>query len=186
MQRAKNWNVYLSGEIHSDWRERLRDAVERSGLPVTLTAPVTDHGASDDCGSLILGAEESDFWKDHKGAGINAIRTRTLIEDADVVVIAYGVTARSSRHAVEMARERGRKVGFLKLETLWPFAEEIVEQAAAQASCIVVPELNLGQLVLEVERVIGRDKVLRVNRADGEMIKPAEILKAIEECEWTR
>ena len=70
--------------------------------------------------------------------------------------------------------------------TLWPFAEEIVEQAAAQASCIVVPELNLGQLVLEVERVIGRDKVLRVNRADGEMIKPAEILKAIEECEWTR
>ena len=108
------------------------------------------------------------------------------VEDADVVVIAYGVTARSSRHAVEMARERGRKVGFLKLETLWPFAEEIVEQAAAQASCIVVPELNLGQLVLEVERVIGRDKVLRVNRADGEMIKPAEILKAIEECEWTR
>jgi len=105
------------------------------------------------------------------------------IEGAEVVVIAYGATARSAHHAVEMARERGSKVGLLKLKTIWPFAEEVVEYASAQASRVVVPEMNLGQLVLEVERVLGRDKVRRVNRADGEMIKPTEILAAIEEWE---
>ncbi len=107
-------------------------------------------------------------------------------EDAETLVIAYGATARSARHAIEMARERGRQVGFLKLKTLWPFAEEVVEHAAARLQHVVVPEMNLGQLVLEVERVVGRDKVRRVNRADGELIKPAEILTAIEEWEWTR
>ncbi len=105
------------------------------------------------------------------------------IEDAEVVVIAYGATARSARHGIGMARERGRKVGLLKLKTIWPFAEEVVERAAAQARHVVVPEMNLGQLALEVERVLGRDKVRRVNRADGEMIKPTEILAAIEEWE---
>jgi 2-oxoglutarate ferredoxin oxidoreductase subunit alpha len=102
------------------------------------------------------------------------------IEDAETLVIAYGVTARSARHAVEVARERGHKVGFLKLDTIWPFAEEVVEHASARLHRVVVPELNMGQLALEVERVVGRNKVRRVTRADGEMIKPAEILAAIE------
>ncbi len=105
------------------------------------------------------------------------------IEEAETLVIAYGVAARSAQHAVELARERGRKVGFLKLKTLWPFAEEVVEHAAARLHRVVVPEMNLGQLVLEVERVLGRYKVRRVNRADGEMIQPAEILAAIEDRE---
>jgi len=103
------------------------------------------------------------------------------IDDADVLVIAYGATARSARHAVEMARQRGRKVGFLKLKTIWPLAEEAVEHAAARLHRVVVPEMNLGQLALEVERLAGWNKVHRVNRADGEMIHPAEILAAIEE-----
>ncbi len=106
------------------------------------------------------------------------------IRDAETLVIAYGATARSARYAVEMARERGRHVGFLKLKTLWPFAEEIVEHAAARLHRVVVPEMNLGQVALEVERVVGRHKVHRVNRVDGEMIRPAEILAAIEE--WIR
>jgi len=67
---------------------------------------------------------------------------------------------------------------------LWPFAEEVVEHAAARLHHIVVPEMNLGQLVLEVERVVGRHKVRRVTQADGEMVQPAEILAAIEE--WVR
>jgi len=103
------------------------------------------------------------------------------IEDAETLVIAYGMTASSARHAVEMARERGRKVGFLKLQTLWPFAEEVVEHAAARLHHVVVAEMNLGQLVLEVERVVGRRKVRRVLRGDGGIIRPAEILAAIEE-----
>ena len=86
----QRWTVYLSGEIHSDWRERIGAGVERAGLPVELVAPVTDHGASDECGVAILGPEQSRFWIDHKGAKVNAIRTRTLIDRADIVVVRFG------------------------------------------------------------------------------------------------
>ncbi len=84
------WNVYLAGEIHTDWRDRIRESVSRLQLPVSLTGPVTDHGASDDCGGVILGDEDQPFWKDQKGAKINAIRNRTLIQAADVVVVRFG------------------------------------------------------------------------------------------------
>lgn len=84
------WHVYLSGEIHSDWRDRIADGVRDAGLDVELSAPVTDHVASDDCGAAILGEPESSFWRDQLGAGVNAIRTRTLIEQADVVVVRFG------------------------------------------------------------------------------------------------
>jgi YtoQ family protein len=87
---SQNWDVYLSGEIHTDWRDRIAAGIESAALPVSLSAPVTDHSASDDCGVEILGQESSDFWKDHKGARINAIRTRTLIERADVLVVRFG------------------------------------------------------------------------------------------------
>ena len=82
--------VYLSGEIHTDWRERIERGAADAGLNVTFTAPVTDHAASDDAGVAILGEEERAFWKDHLGAGVNAIRTRTLLEGADVVVVRFG------------------------------------------------------------------------------------------------
>ncbi len=85
---SKQWTIYLSGEIHSDWRQRIENGADN--LPVTFTAPVTDHAASDDCGVDILGPEENSFWKDHKGAQINAIRTRTLIRGADVIVVRFG------------------------------------------------------------------------------------------------
>ena len=85
-----NWNVYLAGEIHSDWRQRIAAGVGEAGLPVKLTAPVTDHGASDDVGVDILGSEDEKFWHDHKGAGVNAVRTQTLLRRADVVVVRFG------------------------------------------------------------------------------------------------
>jgi len=84
------WTVYLSGEIHSDWREVIREGIESAGLPVELAAPVTDHDASDHCGVAILGEEDRPFWRDRKGAQVNAIRTRTLIRKADVVVVRFG------------------------------------------------------------------------------------------------
>ncbi len=87
---SKRWKVYLSGEIHSDWRDRIIGASAERELPVSFTTPVTDHAASDNCGVDILGPEESSFWKDHKGAKINAMRTRTLIGDADIVVVRFG------------------------------------------------------------------------------------------------
>ncbi len=80
--------VYLSGEIHTTWRDEVEDAC--AGLDIQFSAPVTDHAASDDCGVAILGAEPNKFWHDHKGAMVNAIRTRKGIEDADVVVVRFG------------------------------------------------------------------------------------------------
>jgi YtoQ family protein len=84
------WNVYLSGEIHTNWREELEQGAKAAGLPVSFSAPVTNHPASDDCGVAILGEEPNKFWHDNKGANINAIRTHTLIEKADVVVVRFG------------------------------------------------------------------------------------------------
>ena len=80
--------VYLSGEIHTNWREQIVEGSK--GLDVTFSGPVTDHPASDDCGVAILGAEPNKFWHDRKGAQINAIRTRNGIADADVVVVRFG------------------------------------------------------------------------------------------------
>ena len=84
------WTVYLSGEIHTDWRDRIRDGAKSEGLDIAFVSPVTDHAASDDCGVAILGAEDRPFWKDHKGARVNAIRNRTLIRRADIVVVRFG------------------------------------------------------------------------------------------------
>jgi 2-oxoglutarate/2-oxoacid ferredoxin oxidoreductase subunit alpha len=102
------------------------------------------------------------------------------IEGARTVVVAYGASARSARHAVKMARQKRHKVGQLTLLTIWPFAEAAIERIAETASHIIVPEMNLGQLALEVERIAGRRKVTRVNRANGEMVTPQMILDAIE------
>ncbi len=87
---SKQWVVYLCGEIHTDWREQISNGAQQAGLDIDFVSPVTDHAKSDDCGVAILGAEENNFWHDHKGAKINAIRTRTLIESADVVVVRFG------------------------------------------------------------------------------------------------
>ena len=82
--------VYLSGEIHTDWRDEIARGIAEKDLQVTLTSPNTDHASSDDCGDEILGAEATPFWKDHKAAKINALRTRKLISDADIVVVRFG------------------------------------------------------------------------------------------------
>lgn len=84
------WRVYLSGEIHTDWRDQIEAGAKAAKLPVEFSAPVTNHGYSDDCGVTILGEEEKSFWKDRKGASVNALRTRTLIEKADIVIVRFG------------------------------------------------------------------------------------------------
>ena len=84
------WRVYLSGEVHSNWRTVIEEGSQKAGLPVEFLAPVTEHDSSDNCGVEILGGESDSFWKDHKGASVNAIRTRTLIEKADLVVVRFG------------------------------------------------------------------------------------------------
>ena len=84
------FTIYLSGEIHSDWRDQIIDGIEQHNLPVTVLGPVTDHAASDNVGVDILGDEDDNFWQDHKAARINSIRIRTGIERADIVVVKFG------------------------------------------------------------------------------------------------
>jgi YtoQ family protein len=83
------WTVYLSGEIHTDWRERIQDGCETLDLPVEFVGPNTDHESSDAAGDH-LGAEDKPFWRDHKSSRVNAIRTKTLIESADIAVVRFG------------------------------------------------------------------------------------------------
>jgi YtoQ family protein len=82
--------VYLAGEIHSSWRDEIIQLCENEKLDVKFTSPVTDHEASDNCGVEILEAEEKNFWKDRKGAGINSIRTKKSIKDCDVIIVKFG------------------------------------------------------------------------------------------------
>jgi YtoQ family protein len=84
-----SWTVYLSGEIHSDWRQQLIDGASAQNLPIVFTSAVTDHDASDAAGDL-LGEEQNQFWRDHKSSKVNAIRTKTHIENCDIAVIRFG------------------------------------------------------------------------------------------------
>lgn len=85
-----SYKVYLSGEIHTNWRDEIVSGCQAAGLDVEFTGPVTDHALSDDCGVKVMGAEADKFWHDHKGAKLNAIRTRKGIADADLVVVRFG------------------------------------------------------------------------------------------------
>ena len=82
-------NVYLSGEIHSDWRQRIKDGCEAHNLPIVFTSAVTDHAASDAAGD-VLGTEANQFWRDHKSSKVNAIRTKTLLKNCDVAIVRFG------------------------------------------------------------------------------------------------
>ena len=84
-----NWNVYLSGEIHTDWRQQLFESVKAQGLPITFSSAVTDHDASDAAGDM-LGAESNGFWRDHKSSKVNGIRTKTLLDKCDIAVVRFG------------------------------------------------------------------------------------------------
>ncbi len=83
------WTIYLSGEIHTPWREELMEAAERAKLPVEFLGPITDHSASDAAGDM-LGKDEKPFWRDHQSAKVNSIRTRTMLDNCDLAIIRFG------------------------------------------------------------------------------------------------
>jgi 2-oxoglutarate ferredoxin oxidoreductase subunit alpha len=104
-------------------------------------------------------------------------------EDADVVVVSYGITSRVAQKAIGMAREKGLRVGKLRLITVWPFPASKIRQLAAHAKAFVVPELNMGQMVHEVERAAGgAARTISVPHAGGTVHRPEVILQAIEEA----
>ncbi len=104
------------------------------------------------------------------------------VEDADIVVCSYGISARISRLAIDLARAEGIKAGLVQLLTVWPFAEERIRELAKKTKAFVVPELNMGQIVLEVERCAGGVKTISVPHAGGTVHQPQVILDAIREA----
>lgn len=105
------------------------------------------------------------------------------LEDADVVVVCYGITSRVAQRAIDEARAKGLKVGKFRIITAWPFPEKQIRELAGKVKALVVPELNMGQMVLEVERCAGgRCKTVSIPHAGGSVHNPDEILKAIEEA----
>ncbi len=105
------------------------------------------------------------------------------LEDAEVVVVSYGITSRVAQRALQMARDQGIRAGRFRIISAWPFPEQRIRELAGHVKAFVVPELNLGQMVLEVERAAqGRAKVIPVSHAGGSVHQPAIILKAIVEA----
>ena len=150
--------LYLSGEIHSDWREQIISGA--AGMDVSFTGPVTDHAASDDCGVAILGDEPNKFWHDHKGAKINAIRTRKAIANADVVVVRFGDKYKQWNAAFDagMCAALGKPYVTLHDESIIHPLKEVDGSAMAWAQ---TPE----QVVEVLKYVIGTrciDKVLHL------------------------
>ncbi len=128
------WNIYLSGEVHSDWRQTIIQGVLEAGLPVTCTSAVTDHDLSDAAGDH-LGVENDPFWRDHKSAKINAIRTRTLIGQCDIAVIRFGPKYKQWNAAFEAgyAVALGKPILTLHDESLIHALKEVDSAALAVA-----------------------------------------------------
>lgn len=130
--------------------------------------------------------DEIEPWLERVNRKLESHSEDTLLYQTDyqtgarVALLSYGASARTARHAMKQLRAKGQKVSLFIAQTIWPFPEKAVEELADSVDRIIVPEMNLGQLALEVERVAGRRKVTRVNRANGEMITPDMILEALE------
>ena len=129
------WTIYLSGEIHSDWRDRIRAAAEERGLPTTFTAPVTDHPASDAAGDGLPPSSEG-YWRDHKSAKVNAMRTRHAIERCDLAVVRFGPKYRQWNAAFDagMLAALGRPYITLHDEDLIHALKEVDAAALAWAT----------------------------------------------------
>ncbi len=127
--------VYLSGEIHSNWREEIMQKAETANLPITFLAPITDHEASDNVGIDILGDEEKGFWKDHKAAKINNMRIRAAIEKADIVVVKFGEKYRQWNAAFDagFAAALGKSIIVIHPEEFTHALKEVDAQALAVA-----------------------------------------------------
>ena len=128
------WDVYLSGEIHSDWREKIADGVKRLNLPVSLSSPNTSHEDSDDCGAIILGMEEKRQNWDKLGANVNLIRTRTLLEDADIVVCRFGEKYRQWNAAFEAGQATALGKSLIVLHP--PSISHMLKEVNAQANAV--------------------------------------------------
>ncbi|HZK67459.1 MAG TPA: 2-oxoacid:acceptor oxidoreductase subunit alpha [Chloroflexota bacterium] len=154
----QGYNLLLEGQLHDEWGNRAGTVVETSAaLLLRLTGKVLNHDGD-----------------------LTDVEGRYL-DDADVVVLSYGSPIRPAMQAIRQAREKGIKAGALKLRIVWPFPDEVVHDLAGRVKKIIVPEMNVGKMVREVERAArGRCEVLALPKLGGALHTPADILAAIE------
>jgi 2-oxoglutarate ferredoxin oxidoreductase subunit alpha len=200
--------IILTDEITGHMRERVelpdpatlpRPTRARNGDAPPDVPPMTHFGEGHR--KLVTGLyyDESGWWTEQHEAADRLVRRlsqkietrrealtmvdRWYLDDADVAVVAYGCVARSALRAVREARARGRRIGMLRPACLWPFPDHEIDAIAGRVRTIVVPEMNLGQLVGEVDRAAaGRCRVEGYNRVDSELIRPDDLLRALEEA----
>lgn len=141
MTSKKVWQLYLSGEIHTNWREEIENMCKLKNLPIICNSPNTIHEDSDDCGVNILGQEQDKFWHDHKGASINAIRNSTLIKNSDIIVVKFGEQYRQWNAAFDagIAKALDKPIITLHDDKLNHALKEINQ--AASASCRSVEQV---------------------------------------------
>ena len=144
------WEVYLSGEIHSDWREQIVEGAGKLGVGIEFTAPVTDHEASDAAGDM-LDLANSGFWRDHASSKVNAIRTRTLIERADVVVVRFGDKYRQWNAAFDAGFCAAIDKPYITLH------DEALVHALKEVDAAALAWARIPQQVVEVLRYVTSD-----------------------------
>ncbi|PCJ60017.1 MAG: hypothetical protein COA79_09430 [Planctomycetota bacterium] len=129
------YTVYLSGEIHSNWREEIVQLCQNKNLTIEFLSPITDHEKSDSVGEVILGKEEDSFWYDNKSSKINAIRTKTMIEKSDVVIVRFGEKYKQWNAAFDAgyANAKGKPVITLHSKSLIHPLKEVNSNAYASA-----------------------------------------------------
>jgi len=146
-----SYTIYLSGEIHSDWREQIKQGIHDLGLNIEVLSPITHHDNSDNVGVDILGAEDKDFWKDHKAAKINALRTQNYISRSDIVVVRFGDQYRQWNAAFDAGTAYGLGIPVIVMhapELTHPLKE-------VDAAALAVTETP--QQVVEILKYISQD-----------------------------
>jgi len=151
------YHMHVTGLTHDERGYPVMDAATQEQMLNRLVTKIRDHA--------------------HQIISYDAI----AMDDAEVAVVAYGISVRSSRRAVAEARGRGIRAGLIKLNTVWPFPEEMIRDLAGRVRALVMPEINLGQMVRELERAAaGRCRVKLVPHAGGGIIRPGTIVQALE------
>ncbi|MBI4730867.1 MAG: 2-oxoacid:acceptor oxidoreductase subunit alpha [Chloroflexi bacterium] len=183
--RSEEYRVTAPGQEYIPFRNESGDVPPLANFGVGYRYHITGL-YHDQVGFPTQRLDEIDPWLERVNTKLDKhLDEIALVEEdyqdgAKVALLSYGCSARTARHALKLARAQGKKVDMLTLFTIWPFPERQVEALGERVDRIIVPEMNLGQLAYEVERMAGRKKVRRVVRANGEMVTPQMVLEAME------
>jgi len=145
------YTIYLSGEIHSDWREQIKQGIFEQDLEIEVLGPITDHESSDNVGVEILGAEEQDFWKDHKAAKINSLRTQSYIGRSDIVIVRFGDKYRQWNAAFDAGTAYGLGIPVITLHA--PELTHALKEIDAAALAVT----ETPQQVIEILKYISQE-----------------------------